>query len=37
MGKMNKSAPFTLAQTEGPQALIELRAPGARRAEKDET
>jgi hypothetical protein len=37
LGKVNKGAPFTLAQTEGPQALIELRTPGARGAEKDKT
>ena len=37
LGKMHERPPFSLAQTEGPQALIEPRAPGARGAEKDKT
>jgi hypothetical protein len=32
---MNEGPPFTLAQTEGAQALVELRAPGARGTEED--
>ena len=37
LGKMNERSPFALAQTERAQALIELRAPGARGAEKHQT
>jgi hypothetical protein len=37
LGQMHERPPFSLAQPEGTQALIELRAPGARRAEKDKT
>src|SRR5688500_15905345 len=35
--EMNQRAPFALAKPEGPQALIQLRPPGPRRAEKHET